>query len=85
MIHTELKAIQEEISFDAPSMAACLGVSVRCYRNYLYGVNDIPPAIGRAALELRQINLTFIAEMPARIDARAAREHPNGIPSEVSA
>ena len=86
MTHIELKSIQEEIKFDAPSMAACLGVSVRCYRNYLYGVNAIPPAVERAVLELRQINVTFIAEMGERIDNRLQAEgFGAGIPREVSA
>jgi hypothetical protein len=84
MTHTELRAIQDEIKFDAPSMALCLEVSARCYRNYLYGVNAIPQTVERAAKELLQINRTFVIEMPARIDARIDREFPNGIISEVS-
>lgn len=81
MTHTDLKAIQEEIKLDAPSMAACLGVSVRCYRNYLYGVNAIPSAIDRAVLELRQINKTFMEGMDERIDTRLRTE--GFAPSEV--
>ena len=40
-------------------------------------------AIERAALELEQINLTFMKDLPARVDERIAKEFPNGIPSEI--
>lgn len=69
MTHTELKDLQDRIKFDAPSMAACLGVPYQTYRNYLYGVNAIPANIERAARELEQINAQFMAELPARVDA----------------
>lgn len=84
MTHTELKAIQDEILFDAPSMASCIGVHIRQYRNYLYGVQAIPERIERKALELLQINRTFVQEAPARIDARIDREFPNGVMSELT-
>jgi hypothetical protein len=80
----ELKQLQYEIRFDAPSMACCLGVPYQTYRNYIYGINKIPPAVQRAALELEQINKTFMVEAVARIDARIAKDHPHGIISEVT-
>jgi hypothetical protein len=79
-----LRSIQEEIKFDAPSMAASLGVTIRAYRNYLYGANAIPDVVDRNALELLHINREFIRTAPARIDARIDREFPHGILSEVS-
>lgn len=85
MTNTELRTIQETIKFDAPSMAACLVITTRCYYNYLYGVNKIPSQIERAALELEQINRQFIVDATARIDTIAARQFPGGIMSEVEA
>lgn len=81
MEHSELRDIQEKIKFDAPAMASCLGVTVRAYRNYLYGANSIPPVVERAALELLAINEEFMRTAPARIDARIPK---CGIMSEAT-
>lgn len=84
MTHTELQELQQLIKFDSPSLAACLGIPYQTFRNYYYGVNKIPANIERKALEIKQVNLTFMQELPARVDERVDREFPRGIPSEVS-
>ena len=84
MTQTELRNIQDEICFDAPSMATCLGIHVRQYRNYLYGVQAIPEKVERNILELLQINRTFTQEAPARIQARIDKEFPHGIISDCT-
>jgi hypothetical protein len=78
---TRLRDIQERIRFDAPSMAACLGITPRAYRNYLYDARQIPPHIARAALELEQINVTFMETLPSRVDQHIP---PDGYISEVT-
>ncbi len=81
MKHTELQALQKRIKFDARSMAACIGIPYDTYRNYFYGYNQIPPNIGRKALEIEQINITFMQDLPERVDERIRREFPQGIQS----
>ena len=66
------------------SMASCCGVPKSTYQRYEDNTAAIPPDVIRAALELKQINETFIAELPDRVDARIAREFPHGIRSEVT-
>lgn len=79
---TQLREIQDRIKFDAPSMASCLGLKLSCYRKYLYGENLIPEMVARHALELENINLLFMSDLPARVDAVADKEFPHGIMSE---
>ena len=74
----ELRAIQKRINFDAPSMAACLGVDREQYRRYYYGHAAIPANIERAALELEQINITFSEGIGTRIDERLKRDKTQG-------
>lgn len=74
----ELRAIQKRINFDAPSMAACLGVDHEQYRRYYYGHATIPTNIERAALELEQINITFSEGIGTRIDERLKRDKTQG-------
>lgn len=83
MTHTQLKQIQQNIKFDAPSMALCLGIPYHTYRNYIYGANAIPESVERAALELEQINIQFSATMQERVAARIDREFPHGFASEI--
>ena len=75
----EIEAIREHIKFDKRSMALCLGVPYRTYQNYAYGINAIPDSIARKADELLQINITFMQDLPDRVQARIDREHPHGI------
>jgi hypothetical protein len=79
----ELKDIQHQIKFDAPSMAACLGVPYHTFRNYIYGENEIPAKVERAALELVQINACYLAGVYDRVDARIAAD--GGVPNEARA
>lgn len=82
MTSAQLRELQERIKFDAPSMAACLGLKLHCYRKYLYGENPIPEIVARHALELENINAIFINDLPKRVDAAADKEFPHGIMSE---
>lgn len=83
MTSEELQAIQKEIKFDCPSMSAVLGVLYNTYKNYYYGVNEIPEQVARKVLEIRDINLAFSAGMAARIDERIEKLHPRGFMSEM--
>lgn len=82
MTSTQLRELQDRIKFDAPSIAACLGLTLHCYRKYLYGENPIPEMVIRHALELENINTLFMSELPARVDAAVDKEFPHGIMSE---
>lgn len=79
----DLRKIQSSINFDAPSMADCLGITVRCYYNYLYGVNSIPTHVERAALKLEHINAAFMSRYQpgGEFDRELDRKYPHGIPS----
>jgi hypothetical protein len=61
--------------------ADCLGIQKSTYARYEDGSAIMPPAIVRAARELLQINETFSAGMPARIEARF-NKYPGVIPKE---
>lgn len=76
MTSKELQKLQKKIKFDAESMALCLGLTLHCYRKYLYGENKIPSTVERAALELQQINFALDITRPGRIDAAIAKEFP---------
>lgn len=83
MTHHELQSIQKEIKFDAPSMSACLGIPYNTYKNYYFNCNVIPEQIARKVLEIRQINITFIEELPARVDERIKKQFPYGFLSAM--
>ena len=85
MTHLQLQEIQKEIKFDAPSMAAVLGIPYNSYKNYYYGINAIPEQIARKVLEIKQINITFMEELPARVDDRVSRQFPFGFLSAMEA
>ena len=85
MTHTELQSIQKEIKFDCPSMAAVLGMPYNTYKNYYYNCNAIPEQIARKVLEIKQINITFMEELPARVDDRVSRQFPFGFLSATEA
>ena len=82
MLAKELQAIQDEINFDAPSMAACLKISYEQYRRYYYDHAKIPSSLEQAVLELRQTNIEFRESAPARIDADIFKHCPNGFLSD---
>lgn len=82
MTKEELRALRHEIKFDMGSVAACLGIAKSTYARYEDGSASIPERIVRAAYELRQINITFMQGLPARVDAKVNEEYPNGIRSE---
>ena len=87
MTSDDLKTMQKMIKFDAPSMAAGLGISHDQYRRYYYGHALIPPYIERAAIELVNVNLMFIQERykpGGDFDKLLDVLHPNGIISEVT-
>ena len=65
-----VRKVRRDIKFDMYSMAACLGIPKSTYQRYEDGSAKTPPEIMRAALELRQINETFITGLPGRVDAR---------------
>lgn len=69
MTHNRLKKLRNEIKFDMRSMALCLGIPLSTYQRYEDGTAAIPVRIERAALELEQVNKTFIKELPKRVDA----------------
>jgi len=83
MTSDELKKLQQEINLDATSMSLCLGLTIHCYRKYLYGENQIPAKVERAVLELRQINETFFNEMDSRVDTRIKTERTTFNPNLV--
>lgn len=84
MTDEDLREIQRKIKFNAPSMALCLGIKYRTYRNYYYGMNRIPEHIAVKVLDLEQKNNEFIAGIPARVDYHVNKQFPNGLMSEVS-
>jgi transcriptional regulator with XRE-family HTH domain len=79
-----LRELRHEIGFSMADVAACLGIPKSTLQRYEDGSAKPPAAVVRAALELKQINVTFMAELPARVDARATIEYPHGIMSEVT-
>ena len=81
---SDLQAIQKRIRFNAPSMAACLGIPYQTYRNYLYGANAIPASVERAALALEAFEKECDAKREAETEDLLRREYPGGIPSEAS-
>lgn len=83
MTAAALQALQKRIRFDAPSMAACLGIPYQTYRNYRYGANAIPAHVERAALELERFERECDAAREADGVAVIDRQFPHGIPSEV--
>ena len=83
MTHLELQSIQKEIKFDAPSMAAVLGIPYNTYKNYYYNVNAIPEEIAAKVLVIRDRNIRHRDEAPARIEAAIQKYHPFGIISDV--
>ena len=83
MTFLELQAIQKEIKFDCPSMAACLGIPYNSYKNYFYGINAIPEQIAANVLIIRDRNIKHRDESPARIEAAIQKFHPYGIISEI--
>lgn len=85
MTNTELLDIRKRIKFDMSSMSVCLGIPKSTYQRYENGSAKVPDNIARAAKELEQINVTFMADLPARVDERVRREFPHGIMSEVAA
>lgn len=83
MENHQLKKIRRDIGFSMADIALCLGIPKSTYQRYEDGTSSIPSVVARGALELLQINKTFMAEAPARIDARIKAEYPDGIMSEV--
>lgn len=79
MTHLELQQIQKRLNFNGPDMSACLGIDYNQYRRLYYGHTAIPSNIARAAMELEQINNSFMAGLPARVDQRVRMEYPNGM------
>jgi len=80
----ELKEIRLKIKFDMDSFATCIGIPKSTYARYEDGSATVPERVERAALELEQINKTFIEGLPGRVDARIAKDFPKGIPSNLS-
>lgn len=81
----ELQALQERVKFDAPSMAAVLGVPYSQYRHFYFGHTKIPPQVERAARELELINKTFMSDRYApggSFDQELNQLYPQGIMSE---
>lgn len=68
MTKEELRALRLEIKFDVRSFATCLGVPKSTLQRYLDGTAAVPERVKRAALELRQINITFNEGFDARMD-----------------
>jgi transcriptional regulator with XRE-family HTH domain len=83
MTADNLKELRHNIKFDMRSMATCLGIPLSTYQRYEDGTAAVPDRIERAALELEQINVAFMADLPARVDARIEREYPHGFMSEA--
>ena len=83
MNHQQLKELRHIIGFSMSDIAVCLGIPKSTYQRYEDGSAGIPADVQRAALELKQINETFMAEAPARIDARIKQEFPHGVSSEI--
>ena len=84
MTANDLKNVQQRIKFDAPSMAACLGIPYQTYRNYLYGANAIPASVERAALALEEFERECDTAREAETEDLLQRQFPGGIPSEAS-
>jgi len=80
-VRMNLKELRHKIGFSMTDIALCLGIPKSTYQRYEDGSAEPPPAVQRAAQELLQINETFIAELPARVDARLAKENPLGVPN----
>lgn len=76
MTKEELCALRHEIKFDVRSFAACLGVPASTLQRYLDGSAAVPERVERAALELRQINITFNEGFDARMD-EAIKSQPS--------
>jgi hypothetical protein len=84
MTREELRNLRLRIKFDVRSMALCVGVPASTYQRYEDGSAAVPLQVERAALELEQINTTFIQGLPRRVDAAIEIEFPKGIRSEIS-
>ena len=84
MQNTELQQIQKTIRFEAPSMAAALGIPYNHYRHMYYGHQTIPVVIAEKARELERIDRAWMAGFTQRLNSKIAREFPFGIVSEVA-
>lgn len=74
MTKEELRALRLEIKFDMRSFAACIGIPLSTYARYEDGSAAVPERVERAALELRQINITFNEGFDARMDEAIKKE-----------
>jgi hypothetical protein len=83
MTAAELRDLQQRIKFDAPTMAACLGIDYDQYRRYYYGRAVIPAGVARAALALEVFERECDAARAADGVAAIELQFPHGIPSEV--
>jgi predicted transcriptional regulator len=79
-----LKQIREEIGFDKVSLALELNIAYRTMQDYEGGQRRIPEHIAEKMIALRKQNKAWVKGYAARIDARAAKEFPNGIVSQIS-
>lgn len=83
MTHTDLKAIQESLKFDAKTMSILLGIDYEQYRRYLYGTAAITETVARAAQELVNIEREFDIARDAEYCKFLDQHYPQGVISEV--
>jgi len=83
MNNQQLRQLRQDINFDMGSMATCCGVPKSTYQRYEDGTAAVPPQVERAALELVQINTTFMSRYQpgGEFDREIDRKYPHGIPS----
>lgn len=79
MTAADLRSLQERIKFDGPSLATCLGIPYEQFRRYKSGHTAIPEAVERRLKEIEQINITFMAELPQRVDRQLQKEFKGGV------
>lgn len=83
MTHTDLKAIQESLKFDAKTMSILLGIDYEQYRRYLDGAAAITETVARAAQELVNIEREFDIARDAEYCKFLDQHYPQGVISEV--
>ena len=83
MTHTKLKAIQEQIKFDGPSMAAELGIDYEQYRRFVYGKAEITASVEKAVIDMAAREREFDIARDAEYCKFLDQHYPQGVISEA--
>jgi len=78
----ELRAIQDDLKFDAPTIAILLCIPYNTYRNYIYGENAIPEDFAKRVLDLQKREKQLDERRLSDYDEFLNKSFPHGFLSE---